>query len=196
MNARLQQQIDFIIEIDKLKQVFRRSYLIDQSRHENDAEHSWHLAMMALVLAEHATEQIDIARVVKMVVIHDIVEVDAGDVFLYDEEATKNKAVREQQAAERLFGMLPADQASDFRATWEEFEARQTAEARFAAALDRLQPLIHHIQSKGKTWQEHGVTLDRVMQRNSHIADASPALWEYAQSLIQHAVAEGYLKSE
>lgn len=196
MNVRLQQQIDFIIEIDKLKQVFRRSYLIDQSRHENDAEHSWHLAMMVLLLSEHATEPIDIARVVKMVLVHDIVEIDAGDVFLYDEEATKNKAVREQQAAERLFGMLPPDQASDFRATWEEFEARQTSEARFAAALDRLQPLIHHIQSKGRTWQEHGVTLDRVMQRNSHIADASPALWEYAQSLIQHAVAEGYLKSE
>lgn len=194
MTTRLQQQIAFILEIDKLKQVFRQSYLIDMSRTENDAEHSWHLAVMALLLAEHAAQPIDVARVVKMVILHDIIEIDAGDTFLYDEAGTQDKAAREQKAADRLFGMLPADQAADFRAAWEEFEARQTPEAQFAAALDRIQPLLHHYHTRGETWRKHGVTYDMVMARNRHIAEGSPALWELAQQIIQHAVDEGFLK--
>ncbi len=194
MSTRLQQQIAFVLELDKLKQVFRQSYLLDQMRRENDAEHSWHLAMMALLLAEYAADPVDVCRVVKMVLLHDVVEIEAGDTFLYDADAAKDKAEREQQAADHLFGMLPADQAEDFRAVWDEFESRETAEARFAAALDRLQPLLLHYVTGGKTWQEHGVTRDKVMARNQHIADGSPALWELAEEIIQQAVDEGYLR--
>jgi putative hydrolase of HD superfamily len=183
-----------VLELDKLKQVFRQSYLLDQMRRENDAEHSWHLAMMALLLAEYAAEPVDVCRVVKMLLLHDVVEIEAGDTFLYDADAAKDKAKREQQAADHLFGMLPADQAEDFRAAWDEFESRETAEAHFAAALDRLQPLLLHYATSGKTWQEHGVTRDKVMARNQHIADGSPALWELAEQIIQRAVDEGYLR--
>ncbi len=192
---RLEKQIAFIVEIDRLKRIFRQTYLTDASRKENDAEHSWHLAVMALILLEHAGGPApDILRTVSMVLIHDIVEIDAGDTFCYDDAGAKDREARERRAADRLFAILPPDQAAEFRALWEEFEARRTPEARFAAALDRLQPLLHNYITGGKSWQEHGVTADRVVERNRHIAEGSEALWGYAASLIGDAVKKGYLE--
>ena len=191
---RLAQQIQFIVEIDKLKRILRQTWLMDQSRRENDAEHSWHLAMMAILLAEYSREpELDLLRVLKMVLVHDIVEIDAGDTFVYDEEGFKDKAQREQAAADRLFGMLPADQAAEFRSLWDEFEARQTPEARYAAALDRLQPNLHNYYTQGRAWQEHGVTKAQVIARNRHMAEGAPRLWEFAQGLFDDAVRRGYL---
>lgn len=194
MHERLEQQIAFIIEIDKLKHVYRRTFLMDGSRAENDAEHSWHLAMMAMLLSEHAQEeQLDILHIMKMVLIHDIVEIDAGDTYLYDEQAAHDKSEREQRAADRLFTMLPDEQAQEFRALWDEFETKETPEAKFATSLDRMQPLLHNYHTQGKSWQQHGVTSDRVLQRCSEIGIGSTALWEYAQRLIHEAVKKGYL---
>ena len=192
--SRLAQQVEFIVEIDKLKQVYRRTWLMDASRHENDAEHSWHLGVMAVLLVEHArSPQLDLMRVLKMVLIHDLVEIDAGDTFAYDDAAAVDKADRERAAADRLFNLLPADQADEFRAVWDEFEARQTPEAQYAAALDRFQPMLHNYRTQGKAWQEHGITADRVLARNRSMAEGSPALWQYAQQFVADAVAKGYL---
>ncbi len=193
-HERLEKQIAFIAEIDRLKRVFRQTYLTDGSRKENDAEHSWHLAVMALILLEHAGRPApDVLRTVAMVLIHDIVEIDAGDTFCYDDAGGKDRESRERRAADRLFAILPPDQAAEFRSLWEEFEARRTPEARFAAALDRLQPLLHNYITGGKSWQEHGVTAERVIERNRHIAEGSETLWGYAESLIADAVKKGYL---
>lgn len=192
-NGRLQQQINFIIEIDKLKQVLRQTSLINQSRKENDAEHSWHLAIMAILLSEYAAEDIDLLQVLRMVLIHDLVEIDAGDTFCYDQAALADQAQREQRAANRIFGLLPADQAAELRAVWEEFEARKSPEARFAAALDRLQPLLHNYYTQGGTWRQFGVTLGQVMVRTRAIAAGSSILGEFANSLIQDALAQGFL---
>lgn len=193
-DERLERQLRFIVEIDKIKNVFRQTFLTDGSRKENDAEHSWHLAVMAVLLKEYAAEPgLDLERVIKMVLVHDIVEIDAGDTFCYDEKGAEDKREREEAAAARIFGMLPPDQARRTRELWEEFEAMETPESRFAAALDRLQPLLHNYNTGGATWREHGVTSDRVLQRNSHMADGSPALWEYAEALIRDAVDKGYL---
>ena len=195
--GRLQQQLRFILEIDRLKQVFRQTYLLDGSRKENDAEHSWHLAVMAMLLAEHAAgDGIDVPRVMKMVLVHDLVEIDAGDTFCYDEAGNATKAAREQAAADRLFALLPADQGAEIRSLWEEFEARATPEARFAAALDRLQPLLHNLHTEGRAWREHGVTAEMVIARNRHIADGAPALWALVERLIRAAVAKGHLAPE
>ncbi len=190
---RLKQQIGFILEIDKLKGVQRRSYLIQGDRRENSAEHSWHLAMMAAVLTEHASAAVDVAKVLEMVLVHDVVEIDAGDVFCYDVAGNVGKLDREKLAAERIFNLLPPDQSAKFRALWDEFEERRTPEARFAAALDRLMPLFHNYHAKGRGWQEHGVTEDQVIARCKIIADGSPALWEIALGLIRESVAKGYL---
>jgi putative hydrolase of HD superfamily len=190
---RLHQQIGFILEIDKLKGIVRRTLLIDQSRRENDAEHSWHLAMMALVLAEYAEPGVDIGRVIRMLLLHDLVEIDAGDAFFYDAAAEADKEARERQAAERLFGLLPDGQGGDFRALWEEFEARETADARFARALDRVQPMLHNFHTEGGTWREYGVTLDQVRSRRALIADASTPLWDYVDGLLVEAVRRGFL---
>ena len=192
-NTRLAKQLAFILEIDKLKQVGRQTYLLDLTRKENDAEHSWHLAVMALLLSEYAREEVDLLKVLKMVILHDIVEIDAGDIFCYDDAAHCHKEEREREAADRLFGLLPAGQGREFRRIWEEFEERESPEARFAAALDRLQPLLHNFHTRGKSWQEHGVTRDRVLDRNRHIQDGSPLLWEEAVRLIQEAVDRGDL---
>ena len=191
--GRLEQQLAFLLELDKAKTIIRRSYLTDGSRRENDAEHMWHLAMFVLVLAEHAGAPIDVAKVLKMVLVHDIVEIDAGDVFVYDEAARAGKAAAEAAAAERLYGLLPTDQGDRLRAAWEEFEAKETPEARFAAAVDRLQPLLLNLTTKGRSWREHGITADRVLALNARIADGSPALWEHVRTLSEDAVAAGYL---
>lgn len=192
---RLDQQIQFILEIDRLKQILRQTLLTDGSRRENSAEHSWHLAIMAMLLAEYAPEPVDVLRVIKMLLIHDLVEIDAGDTFCYDVQGNQDKAARELQAADRLFGLLSADQGAELRSLWDEFEAQITSEARFATALDRLQPLLHNQQTEGGTWRLHGVTRDRVMQRMAPIEVGAPELWLYAQTVIDECVDAGYLKS-
>jgi putative hydrolase of HD superfamily len=192
-SARLAAQLAFVVEIDKLKHVLRQTDLMDGSRRENDAEHSWHLAVMALLLAEHAAEEADVGRVVRMVLVHDLVEIDAGDTFCYDDEGAKDKGEREQAAADRIFAMLPDDQAAEFRALWDEFEARETPDAKFAAAIDRLQPLLHNYHTQGAAWRRHGIVRSQVVSRNSHMAEGAPALWDYARRLIDEAVAKGYL---
>ncbi len=191
---RIQRQLAFVREVDKLKHVVRRTWLLDGSRLENDAEHSWHLALMAFLLSEHAADvNLDLLRVLKMVVVHDLVEIDAGDTYAYDAAGRMTQADRELQAAERLFALLPADQASELRALWEEFDARRTPESRYAAALDCLQPMMHNYFTEGRAWREHGVTADQVIARCCPIADGAPRLWQYAEGLIADAVARGYL---
>jgi len=191
---RLQKQIQFIVEIDKLKKITRQTSLMDRSRKENDAEHSWHLSVMAMLLSEHAKEDhIDVFRVLQMLLIHDLVEIDAGDTFCYDEAGNAGKLDREIKAADRIFNLLPADQAHYFRKLWDEFETRESPEARFAAALDRLQPLLHNSRTQGGTWREHHISRHQVIQRNSPINNSAPALWEYAAKLIVEAFEKGFL---
>ena len=191
----LEEQIGFIVEIDQLKQVFRQTVLPADKRRENDAEHSWHLSIMAVLLVRHAVEpDLDLLRVIKMLLIHDIVEIDAGDTFAYDEAGHEDKEEREQAAADRLFGLLPAQQAAELRTLWDEFEARQTPEAKYAAALDRLQPLLLNFHAGGQTWLSHNVKYDQVIARNRHIEEGAPALWQYAQRMIDKAVELGRLE--
>jgi putative hydrolases of HD superfamily len=190
---RLPQQIGFIVEIDKLKTVLRQTLLIDRSRRENTAEHSWHLAMMAITLADYADRPIDIGRVIRMLLVHDLVEIDAGDTFVYDVAANQDKAEREAAAAERIFGLLPLDQGTELRSLWQEFEARTTPDAAFAAALDRLQPLLHNYHTEGSTWRQHGITVEQVVTLNRTIANGSQRLWEYTERLIEDAAARGFL---
>ena len=192
---RLQQQIQFILEIDKLKKIYRQTFLTDQSRKENDAEHSWHIAVMAAVLSEYAAKkEIDLLHVLKMLLIHDLVEIDAGDTFCYDTAANSTKLKKESEAADRIFNLLPADQALEYRKLWDEFETRKSPEARFAAALDRFQPLIHNYHTQGGTWREHQIKRSQVIERNHPIKDGAPALWEHAARLIDAAVEDGFLK--
>lgn len=191
---RLTRQLTFIREIDKLKTVARRTLLMDGSRYENDAEHSWHLAVMAMLLKEYGnTPEMDLVRVIKMVLIHDIVEIDAGDTYCYDEKGNIDKVSREKVAATRIFGLLPGDQQTEFNALWAEFEERVTPEAQFAAALDRIQPLMHNYYTNGVVWRNHGVTSAKVRDRNRHVGEGSRPLWEFAEALIQEAVKRGYL---
>lgn len=191
---RLESQLAFIREVDKLKQVFRQTLLMDGARRENDAEHSWHLALMALILREYAAQpELDLARVVKMVTIHDLVEIDAGDTFRYDAEGNRDKAEREQRAASRIFGMLPPDQAREIRMLWDEFEERSSPESQFAAALDRLHPMLHNFATQGAAWRKHTVTRAQVLDQNRHMEQGAPALWAYAENLIDKAVQLGYL---
>ncbi len=195
MNARrLEQQITFILEIDKLKKVLRQTVLTDGSRQENSVEHSWHIAIMALVLMEYAQgSPLDLLRVVSMLLIHDLVEIDAGDTCCYDGEGTKDQRDREIRAADRLFKLLPPDQAGQIRTLWDEFEEGTTPEARFAAALDRLQPLLHNYSTNGIMWRKHGIDKGQVVARNDFIADGAPDLWDFAAYLIDDAVDKGIL---
>lgn len=191
---RLQAQFRFLLEADKLKEIFRQSLCTQSRRNENDAEHSWHLTLLVIVLAEHSNvPDIDVLKVLKMLIIHDLVEIDAGDTFAYDTARMADQHEREARAADRIFGLLPPDQTAAFRALWDEFEARETAEARFAAAIDRLQPVLLNCATEGAAWNRNGVTADRVLARNQHIADGSNALWDYARTLIQTAVQSGHL---
>ncbi len=195
-NGRLESQIKFIVEIDKLKNVFRQTYLTNGKHRENDAEHSWHLAVIAVILSEYATDNdIDVLRVIKMVLIHDIVEIDAGDTLVYDRAKAKNVAEAERKDADRIFNILPTGQANELRELWVEFEARKTPEARFAAAIDRLQPILNNYHTQGGAWREHGIKLDKVIETNKHIAEGAPALWEYAEKMLRDAVEKGYLES-
>lgn len=194
---RFQQQLGFLTEIDKLKSITRQTLLMDGETNENDAEHSWHLAMAVMILHEHGeAKHVDLLKVMKMVLIHDIVEIDAGDTYAYDEGAHYDKEEREQKAAKRLFGLLPEDQAAELRLLWEEFEAVQTSEAKLANALDRFMPMWHNYQTKGKQWQKHGVTQQMVLKRNESIKYGSTVLWEFAKQMVTEAVEKGYLQKE
>lgn len=178
---RLEQQMNFILEVDKLKKIGRQTYLSDGSRKENDAEHSWHLALMAILLGEHANEKVDVLKVVSLVLIHDIIEIDAGDTYAYDDEGNKTKREREEKAADRIFNLLPKDQAVYMRELWEEFEAGETPEARFAHALDNVQPTMLNDASGGRAWNEHGVHISRIFNRNASTEKGSKNLWEFAK---------------
>lgn len=193
MGERLERQIGFLIEVDRLKGVLRQTLITGGERRENSAEHSWHFAVAALLLAEHANEPVDALKAARMALVHDLVEIDAGDTFVYDTAARAVQAERERAAAERVFGLLPPDQAGELRALWDEFEAGETAEARYAKALDRLLPVLLNYHTQGHAWRAHGVTADRVRAVNSRMAEGSAALWDYAAALIDRAVAEGYL---
>lgn len=191
---RLFRQIEFIKEIDKIKYIQRKTKLFNSDRHENDAEHSWHLSVMALLLLEHANEDVDILKVIKMVLIHDIVEIDAGDTFLYDTSKEHINTIEERKAAERIFGILPQDQADDFIAVWEEFEAGETKEAKFAKAMDRLQPILQNASNEGGTWSEYNVPYNTVYSKVSGIKKGSETLWDYTENLLNEARAAGYIK--
>ena len=194
---RLKKQIEFLMEVDKLKQITRQSYLTDGSRKENDAEHSWHLAMMCVLLREHANEDFDVLKTMTMVLIHDIVEIDAGDTYAYDEKGNQSKAEREQKAADRLFGILPKDQGEYFMGLWREFEECVTPEARFASAVDRFQPMSLNSASEGKSWKEHGVAVSQVLQRNARMEDGSSILWNYAkENFVKKGIENGTLKND
>ena len=174
---RMKQQIAFLMEIDKVKNIFRQTYLADGKRKENDAEHSWHLAIAAFLLKEYVAEDVDVMKVMIMVLIHDLVEIDAGDTYAYDAEGAKTKRAREVAAADRIFGMLPEDQGGYFRELWDEFEAYESDDAKFAHLLDNFQPLLLNHESNGKSWTEHHVKKSQIYKRNEKIEETSPEVW-------------------
>lgn len=190
---RLTRQLGFVLELDKLKTILRQTLLTDSSRQENDAEHSWHVAMMAVLLAEYAPAGADPVKASRMLLFHDVVEIDAGDTFIHDDKGNEDKAAREQAAAERLYGMLPPDQKEELTSLWQEYEDRQTPTARFADALDRLQPIMNNFATQGGTWKPHGVTADKVLRLIPRITEGAPALGKYAETLVAEAVRRGYL---
>lgn len=189
-------QIAFIKEIDKIKYIQRKTKLFNSDRNENDAEHSWHLAVMAIVLAEHSNESIDVLKVVKMVLIHDIVEIDAGDTFIYDTQKNHDNTDEERIAANRIFGLLPKEQANELIEIWEEFEAGITKEAKFARAMDRLEPLLQNTSNNGGTWKEFNVSYDKVYNKKKVINEGSTTLWDFAEKLINESVENGILNKE
>ena len=192
-NGRLARQVEFIVECDKLKEIFRQTINTKSRRAENDAEHSWAFCLCVMVLAEHANAPIDVLRVLKMGLIHDLVEIDAGDTFAYDAAAAAHQHDREAVAANRIFGLLPADQAQEYRALWDEFEARTTLEAKFAHACDRFQPMLLNARTEGGSWRAHGITHDRAQKRGAPVADGSTVLWEKIEAMLRDAVAAGHL---
>ena len=194
VSNRLEQQMAFILEIDKLKRVDRQTLIVDGTRPENSAEHSWHIALMALLMVEHIDQgsDIDLLKVVKMLLVHDIIEIDAGDVFAYDEDEEREE--REKKAGRRIFGLLPQDQAEELYQLWREFEERQTPEARYAASLDRLLPLVQNYLTGGYTWVKYHIPEEKVRKRNQVIIESSRNLWEYAQTIIDQAKEKGYFE--
>ena len=192
----LLQQIAFIKEIDKLKYIQRKTKLFHSDRPENDAEHSWHLALMTLVLAPHADATIDVLKVLKMVLIHDLVEIDAGDTFIYDATKSHTNTDQERVAAQRIFGMLPQEQAAEFLSVWEEFEEGQTNDAKFARTMDRLEPLLQNTSNNGGTWAEFGVDYQQVYEKKKVIKDGSQTLWAYAENLLHESVEKGILRKK
>ena len=193
---RLQKQMDFIVEVDKVKQIIRQTYLSDASRKEDDAEHSWHLALMAVLLSEYSNEEVDLKKVVPMVLIHDLVEIDAGDTYAYDEAGAQTKVERETKAADRIFGMLPEDQGGYFRELWDEFEAYESDDAKFAHLLDNFQPLLLNHESNGKSWTEHHVKKSQIYKRNEKIEETSPEVWERMKQIVEEHIALGHVIDE
>lgn len=193
---RLNKQLELLMELDQLKSVLRRTRVKSaDKRLENSAEHSWHVALMALLMEEHANEPVNIARVVKMLLIHDVVEIDAGDTFVYDTAASEQQAAKELEAANRLFGMLPEDQGKELLELWLEFESAQTADAKFGKALDRIIPMLLNYHNQGQSWKEHGVSRTQALTVNQKIEFGSQALWEKAQQIIEEATENGWLKA-
>lgn len=190
----LDKQIKFLLEIDKSKEIIRQTYIADASRKENDAEHSWHLAIMAFLLADYANEKIDVLHVVEMVLIHDLIEIDAGDTYAYDTAGNKTKVEREKKAAERIFNILPARQAQMIRELWDEFEEQITPESKFANTLDHIQPILLNNASGGKSWREHGVQKNQIVNRNENTSQGSAELWDYCKKLIDENVNKGNVK--
>ena len=196
MDERLKKQMDFLLEVDKLKFITRQTYLSNGERKENDAEHSWHLTLMAVLLREYANEPVDVAKVMTMVLIHDLVEIDAGDTYAYDAAGNQTKREREVKAAQRIFGLLPADQEEEFRTLWEEFEAYETPEAKFAHVCDNMQPFMLNHATGGRSWQEHEVKKSQVLGRNSRLAEGSKTLKQYFDEILAEHVEKGNLKDE
>lgn len=193
-DARLDSQFLFAAEIDKMTSVLRRTLLVDLSRRENDAEHSWHIAVMAMLFSEYAAEPVDIGRVVQMCVVHDLVEVYAGDTFAYDAAGNADKEAREKAAADQLFGMLPKEQGRMIRSLWEEFDAMESADAKYAACMDRLQPFLHNTLTDGHTWVEGGTDRAAVEKRMAIIKEFMPQVYTWVAENIEHAIEAGWLK--
>ena len=192
---RLEQQMRFLVEVDKMKSVYRRTILIDKTRRESDAEHSWHFALMAMLLAEYAdSEKVDCARVIRMALVHDLIEIYAGDTFAYDVQGNQDKRQRETEAADKLFALLPEDQAAEIRALWEEFDAMETPDAQYAAAIDRLQPFLNNYLTQGHTWGLGGVKSAQVYERMDPIRVALPEVWPFVDKMIQESIEKGYLE--
>ena len=196
MQERLARQIAFLVEADKLKSVIRRTPLVDLSRQENSAEHSWHLVLVIMVMREYGPRDVDWMRVIEMVAVHDLVEIDAGDVSAYDVEALAAKSAREQAAADRIFGLLPADQQHDFRQLWDEFEGHETPEARFANAVDRLQPLIQNAHASGGSWRGQTLVRTQVLRRMAPIEKSLPDVWPHVLDVIESFCAAGLLRRD
>lgn len=196
MDERLKKQLEFVYELDKLKSINRQTYIADGSKHENDAEHSWHLALMCMLLSEHSNQEINVLKTMFMVLIHDAVEVDAGDTYAYDETGNLSKREREVKAAERIFNILPEEQGKKVRALWDEFEEKETPESKFANALDRLQPIILNHLTDGRAWREHGVKKSQVHNRNKNVGEASKEFGELIDQIINFNVEKGNLIDE
>ena len=195
--SRIDRQFDFIREIDKEKFITRQTFLSDAKRRENDAEHAWHMAIMTLLLSEYANEEIDVLRVLSMLLIHDLVEIDAGDTYAYDEEGKQTQRAREVKAADRIHGILPEDQGKKLRELWEEFEEAQTPEAKFAHVMDNVQPAMLNDYTEGKDWSAKGVRLSQILERNAHTAEGSQNLWDYAYTnFIEPNVKTGKIKDD
>lgn len=192
--SNLDKQLAFIKEIDKLKYIERKTRLFGSPRHENDAEHSWHLAMMAMILLEHSNQEVDLLKVIKMLLIHDIVEIDAGDTFLYDNNKNHDNTDEERVAAQRIFGILPEAQGQELIDIWEEFEAGQTKEAKFAKSMDRLEPMMQNASNEGGTWTEFNLHVDQVNDKTDRIRPGSEVLWKYAKGLVGEGMDKGYIK--
>lgn len=184
------------MEADRQKEIIRQTYLADGSRKETDAEHAWHLALMCMVLSEYANEPIDVARTVMMLLVHDLVEIDAGDTYAYDREGNATKRQREEKAAERIYGLLPKEQGDSLRALWEEFEAMETPEAKFANTLDKIQPVLLTDQAQGKSWREHQVRISQIMERNARTREGSEVLWNYIRGVLEKNADAGFIRRE
>ena len=193
MSNKLEKQVKFLLEVDKMKNILRQTLKLTDRSREDDAEHSWHFALMAFVLSEYASESVDINRVIKMALVHDLVEIYAGDTYAYDIENNKSKAEREKASADKLFSILPEEQGKEIRDLWEEFDAEQTPDACFAAAIDRLQPMLNNYYTDGQSWKNHKVASASVYKRMEPIRRASEELWQFAASLVDDAVKKGWL---
>ncbi|WMM23832.1 HD domain-containing protein [Tissierella sp. MB52-C2] len=194
INKRLLKDIEFIVELDKMKSILRQTSLINEDRREDDAEHSWHIAIMAMVLEEYSNEKIDICKVIKMLLTHDLVEIYAGDTFCYDKKGNEDKTEREIKAAERIFGILEEDKAKEFRALWDEFEKGETSEALFAASMDRLQPMLNNYNNNGGTWRKFNVAKDDIYKRIAPVRKTSDELWNFVENMIEDAAERGLIQ--